>query len=63
MRDEIVEDVRKLREERSARFNFDIDAIFDDLKKLERERDWTVVSLEPKQSTNVGAASTPEGAR
>jgi hypothetical protein len=45
MLDPIVEEVRKLREEHAARFNYDVDAIFDDLKRIERERAGTVVSL------------------
>ena len=44
-----VEEVRKLREEHAARFNYDVDAIFDDLKKFEKERGLTVVSLEPNR--------------
>ena len=53
MEDPIVEEVRCRREERSARFNFDVDAIFDDLKKLEQERGWTVVSLAPKRAVKI----------
>jgi uncharacterized coiled-coil DUF342 family protein len=55
MEDPIVEEVRKLREERSARLNFDLDAIFDELKTLERERGWTVVSLAPKRTPQATA--------
>lgn len=54
MQDSIVEEVRKLREEHAARFNYDVDAIFNDLKRLERERGWTVISLEPKRILKVG---------
>jgi hypothetical protein len=50
MEDPIVEEVRRLREERSARLNFDVDAIFEELKTIERERGWTVVSLAPKRT-------------
>jgi hypothetical protein len=32
----IVEEVRKVREEHAARFNYDVDAIFEDLKKIEK---------------------------
>jgi hypothetical protein len=38
MEDPIVEEVRKLREEHAARFNNDVDAIFEDLKRFESER-------------------------
>jgi hypothetical protein len=53
MLDPIVEEVRKLREEHAARFNYDVDAIFDDLKRIERERAGTVVSLQPKRIGNL----------
>ena len=54
MEDPIVEEVRRLREEHAARFNYDLDAIFDDLKKFEKETCRTVVSLEPKRVLNAG---------
>jgi hypothetical protein len=54
MEDPIVEEIRKLREEHAARFNYDVDAIFDNLKKLEQERGITVVSLEPKRVLSIG---------
>jgi hypothetical protein len=49
MVDPIVEEVRKLRENHADRFNYDVDAIFDDLKRLELELGGTVVSLQPKR--------------
>jgi hypothetical protein len=54
MEDPIVEEVRKLRENHAARFNFDVDAIFEDLKRLERECGCAVVSREPKRILSVG---------
>jgi hypothetical protein len=47
--DEIVEDVRKVREEYAAKFNHDLEAIYQDLKKQEREGQRKVVSLPPKE--------------
>ena len=35
MKDPIVEEVRRARRERSARFNHDIDAMFEDLRRSE----------------------------
>jgi len=58
MKDPIVEEIRKLREEHAALLNYDVDAIFDDLKKLERESGRTVVSLEPKRILDVGENAT-----
>jgi hypothetical protein len=54
MEDPIVEEVRKLREEHAARFDYDVDAIFEDLKRLERESGLTLVSLEPKRILKIG---------
>jgi hypothetical protein len=53
MEDSIVEEVRKSREEHAARFNYDVDAIFEDLKRLEREYGSAVVSMEPKRILKV----------
>lgn len=36
--DEIIEEVRANREAHAARFNYDLRAIYEDLKKSERER-------------------------
>ena len=44
MTDPIVEEVRKHRQERAARFGFDIKAIFEDAKKREREGGRKVIS-------------------
>jgi hypothetical protein len=54
MLDPIVEEVRKVREDHAARFNYDLDAIFDDLKRTQRERARTVVTLQPKRIVKVG---------
>jgi hypothetical protein len=57
MEDPIVEELRKLREDHAARFNYDVDAIFDDLKKCEKEIGGTIVSLEPRRILNAGAST------
>ncbi len=43
--DPIVEEVRRIREEHAARFDFDLARIFDDLKKSEQESGREVVSF------------------
>jgi hypothetical protein len=48
MRDRIVEEIRRIREAHAASFSFDLDAIFADLKKRERQSNRKVVSLPPK---------------
>lgn len=47
-KDSIVEDVRKIREEHAAKFNYNLDAIYQDLKKQEKSSGRKVVSLPPK---------------
>lgn len=37
--DPIVEEIRKVREEHAARFYYDLDAIYQDLKRLQQESD------------------------
>lgn len=47
--DSIVEEVRKVRDEHAARFDYDLERIFQDLKEQERKRDQKVVSFPPKR--------------
>jgi len=54
--DEIVESTRKAREEYAARFGFDLDAIYVDLKKQEEQSKRKVVSLLPKKPVLVPEA-------
>ena len=49
MDDHIVEEVRRIREEHAALFNYDIDAIFDDYKRLEVESQRSHVSFGPRR--------------
>jgi hypothetical protein len=46
--DEIIREVRALREEYAARFGFDIRALYRDAKKREKNSKREVVSLEPR---------------
>ena len=50
-KDPIVEEVRKIREEHAARFNYDLDAIYNDLKRLQQEsgREYVDFSRKPDQ--------------
>ncbi|HJX27204.1 MAG TPA: hypothetical protein VJ885_04780 [Thermoanaerobaculia bacterium] len=47
--DPIVEEVRKVREEHAARFDYDLERIFQDLKEQEKKSGRKVVSLPPKR--------------
>jgi hypothetical protein len=49
MEDQIVEEVRRIREEHAAQFDYDIDAIFADFKRLEAESTRTHVSFGPRR--------------
>ncbi len=48
MKDPIVEEVRKARQDHAREFNHDLAAICDDLKSIERECGHKLVSLPPK---------------
>ena len=51
--DEIIKEVRAIREAYGERFDFDIEAIFRDAKAREAKSDRKVVSLEPRRLTKV----------
>lgn len=54
MNDPIVEEVRRIRDEHAARFNYDLDAIFRDLKEQERLSGRTFVTItEPRDVAPV----------
>ncbi len=47
--DSLVDEIRAVREAYAARFNYDIDAIYRDIKEQERKSGRTYVSLTPKR--------------
>jgi len=47
--DPIVEEVRRVREEYAKRFNYDVHAIADDLRKQEQQHPDRLVSFPPKR--------------
>ena len=47
--DPIVEEVRRAREDYAAKFNYDLEAIYQDLKRQERESGRTFVSFPPRR--------------
>ena len=51
MRDPIVEETRKLREEYAAKFGHDRDAIFDDVRKRQSMKGKRLVSFPPRKAT------------
>jgi hypothetical protein len=48
-KDPIVEEVRKVREEHAKKFNYDIHAICEDIRKQERRSRRKVVTPRPKR--------------
>jgi len=50
-RDPIVEEVRGIRDSYAKKFNYDLDAIYHDLKELEAKSGRAFVLLPPKQVT------------
>jgi hypothetical protein len=54
--DEIVEETRRLREEYAAKFRYDLEAIYEDLKEQEKRSRRKVVSLQPKEPASVPQA-------
>jgi len=55
MRDLIVEETRRIRQEHAKKFNFDLDAIFENLKQKERNSRRNVVTRQPRPPKPVGA--------
>jgi hypothetical protein len=49
MNDPIIAELRKIRDEYAARFNYDIDAIMKDLRKKEKEFPHKLVKLKPRK--------------
>lgn len=45
MKDEIIEEIHKYREEYAKKFNYDLDLIFEDLRKKQRESGRKYVSF------------------
>ena len=49
MEDHIVEEVRRVRDEHAAQFDYNLDAIVADLKRSEAQRDWPRASFPPRR--------------
>jgi hypothetical protein len=51
--DPIVEEVRRAREAYAKRFNYDLNAMFDDLQRRQQESGRKTVSFPPKRPTAI----------
>ena len=49
MNDPIVDEVRRIRDAHAARFNYDLDAIFLDIKEQEKKSGRTFVTFPPRR--------------
>lgn len=54
MKDPIVEEVRRARDAHAKEFNYDLDAICEDLRKREKASAQPTVSLPPKRVEKKG---------
>ena len=57
--DQIVEEVRQAREAHAQEFDFDLWAIYADLKRIERESGLEVVSFPPKPARKIERIAKP----
>jgi hypothetical protein len=60
MNDPIVDEVRKIRDAHAARFNYDLDAIFRDIKEQEKKSGRQFVSF-PARKAEPNQTSQPTG--
>ena len=60
MQDPIVEEVRKVRDEHAAQFNYDLDAIYADMKRIEKESKEPRVSFGPRRIPKPSPATAVE---
>jgi hypothetical protein len=49
MKDELIEEVRKARQEQAAKWNFDLKAILEDARRRQEQSGRQIVSFAPKR--------------
>ncbi|HEV8718966.1 MAG TPA: hypothetical protein VGX03_39870 [Candidatus Binatia bacterium] len=57
--DPVVEEVRAIRDAYTKQFNYNLEAIYNDLKEQEAQSGWEVVSLPPKRLAPEEEAAAP----
>lgn len=57
--DEIIKELWQIREEHAAKFNYDLDAIFRDLKEQQEKSGRTVFSFAPKKPEEIEPEEIP----
>lgn len=63
MKDPIVEEVRKARQDHAEKFDHDLKAICDDLRRIEQECGHRRISLPPKKRTKVSSRPRTSAAK
>ena len=63
MSDPIVDEVRRIRHAHAARFNFDLHAICEDLRKKEKTCGHPLVTLPPRRFEGAAGSQQPDGTR
>jgi hypothetical protein len=58
MKDSILEEIWRIRDEHAAQFNYDLDAIVEDINRSAAKRDWPRISFGQRRVEKP--ASTPE---
>ena len=58
--DPIIEEIRRVRQEHTHRFNGDLHAICEDLRRQERESGCRYVSFPPRRVQGVGASESAQ---
>ena len=61
MNDPIVDEIRRIRDAHAAMFNYDLDAIFQDIKEQEKKSGLKFVSYPPRRTEPIQALQ-PTGA-
>ena len=57
--DPVVEEVRAIRDAYAKQFDYDLEAIYRDLKEQEAKSGWKVVSLQPKRIVVTDGKNPP----
>jgi hypothetical protein len=61
--DPIVAEIRKIRDEHAAKFNYDVAAIFEDIRRQEKESGRQYVAYPPQRSEAPTPAAAPKRKR
>jgi len=61
-KDPIVAEVRRIRDAYAAQFNYDLDAIYRDLKEREQRGEFAVVHRRPRRARTQPRAQKPKRA-